>query len=76
MTNFPVLLTRRNDYCTVLCTQDLKNTLIEVYVSSLYNFLIWFLKIRVYQEALFEELTLVLNHKKFIIFFQTSKEED
>jgi hypothetical protein len=74
MTNFPVLLTRRNDYCTVLCTQDFKNTLIEVYVSSLYNFLIWFLKI--YQEALFEELTLVLNHKKFIIFFQKSKDED
>jgi len=74
MANFPVLPTRLNDYRTVLCTQDFKNTLVEVYVSNLYNFFIWFLKI--YQEALFEEIILVLNHKKFIIFFQKSKDED
>ena len=42
MTSFPILLTRLNDYGTVLCTQDFKNTLLEVYVSSLYNFLIGF----------------------------------
>lgn len=74
MTNFPVLLIRLNDYRTVLQTQDFKNNILGVYVSSLYNFLIWFLKI--YQETLFEELILVLNHTKFIIFFQKSKDED
>jgi hypothetical protein len=74
MANFPGLLKRLNGYRTDLRTQDFKNTLLEVYISSLYNFVIWFLQI--YQEVLFEELILVLNHKKFIIFFQKSKDQD
>ena len=73
-TNFPVFLTRPNDYRTVLCTLDFKNTLLVVYVCSLYNFLIWFLK--TYQENLFEDIILVLNIKKVIIFFQNIKDED
>jgi len=74
MNNFPFLVTRLNDCRTVLCTQDFKNTLLEVYVSNLYNFLIWFLK--TYPEALFKELMLVLNNKKFIIFIQNKKDKD
>jgi len=74
MTNFPVLLSCPDDYRTVLCPHDFKNILLEVYVSSLYNFLIWFLK--TYQEAMFEDTINVLNRRKVIIFFQKSKGED
>jgi hypothetical protein len=74
MTNFPVLLSRPNDYRTVLCTHDFKNTLLEAYICSLYSFLIWFLK--TYQGAMFEDIIHVLNRRKVIIFFQNSKGED
>lgn len=58
----------------VLTYKRLKNKLKEVHVTNLYKFLISFVK--TYQEALFEDHTLLLNHWTVIIFFQNSKYED
>jgi len=37
MTNFLVLLTRLNDYLTVLCIQNFKNTLLETIIDKHQN---------------------------------------